>query len=336
MVWLKFAACLAIILFSGASLARYGDAIAEKTGLGRIWVGLILLAAITSMPELVTGVSAAALIKLPDLAVGNLLGSCLFNLTILALLDVMSRPSPVLSQASSKHIVSAIFGIVLAGVVVGGVWGAARFPGLATGLLRAPSLLPLVLYFVGIWWVFRREQSRQVTQLGASTAQYEDLSLKATYLRFGLATAAVIGAGIWLSLVGDEIVATYSWDASFVGSFFVAITTSLPELVVCVAATRLGAVDMAVADVLGSNMFNLALITPVDLAFREGPLFSVVSGAHLITAVLIMVMNLIVISGLKLRRERHLFRFVSWQSVAIIGLYIFGMRYLFLAEVVPG
>jgi len=336
LVWLKFAACLAIILFSGASLARYGDAIAEKTGLGRMWVGLILLAAITSMPELVTGVSAAALVKLPDLAVGNLLGSCLFNLTILALLDIMSRPRPILSRASSRHMVSVVFGIVLAGVVVGGIWGGTRFPGLTTGLVSAPSVLPLALYVVGVWCIFRWERSRQAPQPEAGAAQYQDLSLKTTYLRFGLATAAVIGAGIWLSLVGNEIVATYGWDASFVGSLFVAITTSLPELTVCVAALRLGAVDMAVADILGSNMFNLALITPVDLAFREGPVFSSVSGAHLMTAVLIMVMSLIVISGLRLRRERQTFRFISWQSVALVGLYIFGMRYLFLAGVVLG
>ena len=85
MVWLKFAACLAIILFAGTKLAHYGDVIAEKTGLGRIWVGLLLLAAITSMPELVTGLSAIGLVGLPDLAVGNLLGSCLFNLAILGL-----------------------------------------------------------------------------------------------------------------------------------------------------------------------------------------------------------------------------------------------------------
>jgi len=336
LVWLKFAACLAIILFSGASLARYGDAIAEKTGLGRIWVGLILLAAITSMPELVTGVSAAALVKLPDLAVGNLLGSCLFNLAILALLDVMSRPRPVLSRASSRHMISAGIGIVLAGVVVGGVWGGVRFPSLTAGWVSAPGILPLVLYVVGIWWIFRRERSQPAPLSGAITSRYQDLSARTIYIRFGLAAAAVIGASIWLSLVGGEIVATYSWDASFVGSLFVAITTSLPELVVSVAALRLGVVDMAVADILGSNMFNLALITPVDLAFREGPVFSSVSGAHLMTAVLTMVMGLVVISGLRLRRERQTFRFISWQSVALVGLYIFGMRYLFLAGVVLG
>ena len=92
MVWFKFFLSVAIILFAGTKLARYGDAIAEKTGLGRMWIGLVLLAAITTMPELVTGVSSAALVGLPDLALGTLFGSCLFNLTILALLDILYRP----------------------------------------------------------------------------------------------------------------------------------------------------------------------------------------------------------------------------------------------------
>jgi cation:H+ antiporter len=331
LVWLKFAACLAIILFSGAKLARYGDAIAEKTGLGRIWVGLILLAAITSMPELVTGVSAAALVKLPDLAVGNLLGSCLFNLTLLTLLDVMSRPMPVLSRASSRHLISASFGIVLAGVVAGGIWAGARFPGSVLGWVNAPGLLPLVLYIVGLWWLSRSERNRPPPPEGVVPSQYETLSLRKTYLGFGLATAAVIGAGIWLSFIGNELALTYRWQASFVGSLFIAITTSLPELVVSVAAFRLGAIDMAVADILGSNMFNLALITPVDLAYRQGPVLASVSSAHLITAVLTIVMSLIVIAGLRLRQKRKTFFFISWPGAALLGLYIFGMRYMFLS-----
>ena len=89
MVWLKFILCLVIILFAGTKAARYADIVAEKTGLGRIWIGLVLLAFITSIPELTTGISAVALVKVPDLAMGTLMGSCLFNLLILALLDVI-------------------------------------------------------------------------------------------------------------------------------------------------------------------------------------------------------------------------------------------------------
>ena len=333
MVWLKFAACLAIILFSGTKLARYGDIIAEKTGLGRIWVGLILLAAITSMPELVTGVSAAALVKLPDLAVGNLLGSCLFNLALLALLDIMHRSGPLLSRASPRHMMSASCGIVLAGIVSGGIWAGARFPGATLGWVNVPGILPLVFYVLGVWWISRSERNQALLQTKVPSSQYSELSLRKTYLRFGLATAAVIGAGIWLSFIGDEIAITYSWHASFVGSLFLAITTSLPELVVSVAALRLGAIDMAVADILGSNMFNLALVAPVDLAYRQGPVLASVLSAHLVTALVTIVMTLIVIAGLRFRRGHKTFLFISWPAVVLIGLYVFGMRYMFLSGI---
>jgi len=133
LVWLKFTLCLIIILFAGTRLARYGDAIAEKTGLGRIWIGLVLLAVITSVPELVTGISSVALVKLPDLAVGDLLGSCIFNLAILALLDILYRPGPVLSQASPRNMRSAGIAILLTAVAAGGILAWGRFPLLAVG-----------------------------------------------------------------------------------------------------------------------------------------------------------------------------------------------------------
>jgi cation:H+ antiporter len=197
--------------------------------------------------------------------------------------------------------------------------------------VNAPGILPLVFYVIGIWWISRSERKRPSQPTGVVSSQYEELSLRKTYLRFGLATAAVIGAGIWLSLIGDEIALTYGWHASFVGSLFLAITTSLPELVVTVAALRLGAIDMAVADILGSNMFNLALVAPVDLAYRRSPILASVLSAHLITAVLTIVMSLIVMAGLRFRRERKMFFFISWPTAALIGLYVFGMRYIFLS-----
>jgi len=103
LIWLKFAICLAVVLFAGTKLAKYGDAIAEKTGLGRIWIGLVFIALITTMPELVTSISSVVLVHSPDLALGTLLGSCCFNLSILALLDILHSRTPVLSVSSPKH-----------------------------------------------------------------------------------------------------------------------------------------------------------------------------------------------------------------------------------------
>ena len=245
MVWLKFLLCVVIILFAGTKLARYGDAIAEKTGLGRIWIGLVLIATITTMPELVTGVSSAALVGLPDLALGTLLGSCLFNLTILALLDVLHRPVPILSQVSLRHIASAGMGILLIAIAAGGILAGDRFSGLALGWVGISSIVIVIVYLVGTWQMFLFERRHQLVSLQTALLQYEGVSTKAIYLKFALAAIAVIGAGVWLSLVGDEIAVTTGWGASFVGSLFLAITTSMPELAVAMAALRLGAVDMA-------------------------------------------------------------------------------------------
>lgn len=329
MVWVKFVLCLAIILFAGTKLVRYGDAIAEKTGLGRIWIGLVLLAVVTSMPELVTGVSSVAVVGLPDLALGTLFGSCAINLAILALLDILHRRTPILSEASSGHINSAGWGIVLIALAAGSVFAGERFSGLALGWMGIPSIVIFVLYLVGVWQIFRSERSHQLSSPQASSAQYEGISTRTVYLRFSLATIAVIAAGIWLALIGDEIAEVTGWRASFVGSLFLAITTSMPELVVSIAALRLGAIDMAIANILGSNMFNIALVALVDLAYSQGPVLSLASNSHLITAATVVVMSLLVIAGLKFRQKRKFFVVSSWYSPILIGLYIFWAYALF-------
>jgi len=327
LVWVKFLVCLVIILFAGAKLARYGDVIAEKTGLGRIWIGLVLLAAITSVPELVTSVSSAALVKQPDLAVGTLFGSCLFNLAILALLDILYRRTPVLSKVKLRHIASASAGILLIAIVTGSILAGEKVSGLALGWVSLSSIVILLVYLVVVWGIFRFERKQQLAENISS--QYDHMSIKAVWFKFILASAAVIGAAIWVSFVGDEIAATYAWSTTFVGSLFLAISTSMPELVVTIVALRLGALDMAVADILGSNMFNIAILFLVDLFFSQGPIISLVSDVHLITAGVMVVMSLLVIIGLRFRQKRKTFVVISWYSVLLIGLYIFGAYALF-------
>ncbi len=329
MVWFKFALCLAIILFAGIRLARYGDAIADKTGLGRVWIGLVLLAAITSMPELVTGVSSAALVGSADLALGTILGSCSLNLAIIALLDILHTRTPVLSVASPRHIASAGSGVLLVAIAGGAVLAGGRLSSLALGWVGIPSILILMLYLVGMWWMFRRERGHQLGLAEGASSAYKEVPAKKVYLRFALAGTAVIGAGIWLSFIGKEIAVTTGWNATFVGSLFLAITTSMPELVVCVAALRLGTVDMAVANILGSNMLNLALIAPVDLFYTKGPILSLASTSNLVTAAVVVAMNLIVIAGLRFRQRRKILVVSSWYSPALVGLYILAAYVLF-------
>lgn len=335
MVWLKFLICVIIILFAGSKLARYGDIIAEKTGLGRVWIGMVLIALITSMPELATGLSSAALVKLPNLALGNFYGSCLFNLVILAILDIMHRRSPVLSGASRSHIAAAGIGILLMTLTAGIIFAGEGFSRLALGWVGIPSIIIVILYLLGARQMFLSQKKQQSVEPedDLDRAEYGEMSSRAVYVRFTLVALAIIGTGMWLSFVGDELANTYSWDVSFVGSLFLAISTSLPELAVTIAAVRLGAIDMAIGDILGANMLNMVAVTWSDIFYIEAPILTVVSRVHITTAILASVMSLIIILGLRFRQQRKTFVFISWYGPLLIGLYIFGAYNLFTSAI---
>jgi cation:H+ antiporter len=329
LIWFEFAICLAVILFAGTKLARYGDVIAEKTGLGRIWIGVVLIAFVTTIPELVTSVSSVVLVHSPDLALGTLLGSCCFNLAILALLDILHSPTPVLSVASPRHIITGGWGAMLIAIAAASILAGHRFSVLTLGWVGVPTIVILILYLVGMWWIFRREHGQQLDIAPITSNQYEKFTVRTVGIRFALATAAVVAAGIWLSFIGDEIGSTTGWGSTFVGSMFLAISTSAPELVVATTALRIGAVDLAVANILGANMLNIAMIVPVDLAQSQGFVLSSVSSNHLIVASVAVVMTLLVIAGLRFRGSRKLFRVASWYTPLLIALYIFGSYALF-------
>lgn len=329
MIWFKFILCLAVILFAGTKLAQYGDAIAEKTGLGRIWIGLVLIALITTMPELVTSVSSVALVHSADLALGTLLGSCCFNLSILALLDILHSRTPVLSVASPRHVITAGWGALLIAITAASIIAGGRFSFLALGHVGIPSIVIIILYLLGMWWIFRRERGERLHAAPTTSLQYDKFTTRTVCLRFALAAAAVIAAGIWLSFIGDEISRTTGWGGTFVGTLFLAITTSAPELVVAITALRMGAVDLAVADILGANMLDIAVIAPVDLAQGQGFVLSSVSSGHLIVASVAVMMTLLVIAGLRFRRKRKVFRVASWYTPLLIALYILGAYALF-------
>src|SRR5512147_2459096 len=165
--WLQLAACAAAILLAGSRLARYGDAIAHHTGLGGNWIGLVLMATVTSLPELVTGVSSVTVADVPDIAVGNVLGACVLNLAMLVVLDVMHRKASIYSVASQGHVLGAAFGVVMLGVVAFGLLSAREFE-LRLGHVGVVSLAVLGLYAIAIRTVYHYERGAR-----AAAAQAE-------------------------------------------------------------------------------------------------------------------------------------------------------------------
>ena len=148
------------------------------------------------------------------------------------------------------------------------------------------------------------------------------MSLKKVYIYFAISAVFIVGAGIWLPMIGDEIATVYGWGKSFVGILFLAFTTSLPEITVSFTAMRIGAVDMAIANMIGSNLFNMTIIAVDDLFYLKGPVLASVSESNLITALAVMMMTLIFIAGLRFRPKR-LFR-LNWCNFSLIVLFMVG------------
>jgi len=325
LVWLAFVFCLVVILFAGFKLTRYGDAIAEKTGLGTVWIGLLLIALVTSLPELVTGISAAALVDSPDLALGTIFGSCTFNLAILAILDILYSGGPVLNRVSKGHIISAGAGAFLVALAAASIFFGENLSGLSLGWLGIPSLLLFIIYVFSIRQIFNYERRRNDGKKQQQPAlQYSDISRQQVYIGFTMSALAIIGAGIWLAFIGENIADIYNMNNSFVGTLFLALTTSMPELAVGIAAVRMGAIDIAVADLMGANMINIAKIFIIDIFYVRGPILSLVSHSHLITAMITIAMTMVVVIGMRFRYKRKILKIAGWYSYFLIGLWLFG------------
>jgi cation:H+ antiporter len=325
LVWLAFIFCLGVILFAGFKLTRYGDAIAEKTGLGCVWIGLVLIALVTSLPELVTGISAAALVNAPDLALGTIFGSCTFNLAILAVLDILYSDGPILNKVSRSHIISAGAGALLVALAAISIFFGEDLSGFSIGWVGVPSLILFIIYILSVRQIFNYEcRLNGKKKQQPATPKYDYINNRQVYTRFSIAALAIIGAGIWLAFIGEEIAVTYNLNNSFVGTLFLALTTSMPELAVGIAAIRLGAIDIAVADLMGANMINIAKIFIIDISYTQGSILSLVSNAHLVTAMITIAMTLIIVIGLRFGYRRKIFKIAGWYSYLIMGLWLLG------------
>ncbi len=328
--WLQLIACALAIAYAGARLTLLADAIGEKTGMSGSWVGLLLLAAVTSLPELATGISAVTMAQAPNIAVGDVLGSTVFNLALLVLLDVLHRPDSIYSAASTGHILSAAFGTVLLGVVGASILLQREDVLPAFGTVGGYTPLLVLLYLLAMRSVFSYEQREASNGRPVRSLRYEAFSLRTASLRFGLFAGIVAVAGIWLPVVGARIADEMGWSRTFVGTLLIAGATSLPEVVVTLAALRLRALDMAIGGLLGSNLFDILIIAIDDVFYTSGSLLGDVSPVHAVTAFSAVMMTGAVIIGLVYRPRRRLLRAMSIVSFALLTVYLVNVYVLFV------
>ncbi len=294
-----FCGLAAVIVVAGVALARYSDILAETTGMGRSLAGLILLAGATSLPELSVGWSAVRL-EAYDLTLGGLVGSSLMNLLILAILDLTTRTrGTMLSKLAAAHALSAIASIILTAIAVLFILLKSEVVFLRLGLgswcLIGAYLLTIRLIFV---------DQHYTAALTATESAKPRMPMKKAAAGYLVAATAIFLAGPALASSAESLAEQTGLGATFFGTVFVALITSLPEAVTTVAAIRLGTVDMAVGNILGSNSFNMAMLGVIDLATPVS-LLSSVSEVHAMTGTSAILVTAVVVAGLLYRAEKR-------------------------------
>jgi cation:H+ antiporter len=330
LIWLEFMACAGVIGLAGPVLSRSGDIIADRLKLSGSWVGLIMLATVTSLPELVTGASAVTIADAPNIAVGDVFGSCVFNLAILVVLEFLQRGESVYRRARQGHVLSAGFGVVLIGFAGLNLLVRDHSATFAIGHVGGYSPVMVLLYALAVRTVFVYERDERARHAEEVADRYPKVTLRSAVIRYVLAGLVVIGAGTALPFIAGDLSTAMGWNRTFVGTLFVAAVTSLPELVVTVAALRIGALDMAIANLLGSNLFDMLVLVVDDVLYLKGPILYHVSPFHAVSVVSAVIMTGIAIVGLFYRPRRRLFGTVGWVGLGLFIMYVINAYMIYL------
>lgn len=336
LIWTQFAACALVILFAGSRLSRYGELIAEKSGLSKNFVSLLLLAMIASSAQLVASVSAVVFHDLPDMAVGALMGSCMFNMLVIGLLDLFSRHTPVSNMVHNGHVLSAGFGIVLVGLGAVDIVFGKNLPTLNFLNMMDPITIAFIpIYLIALRMTYYFEKSRMEEDAQQQALQESNKHVKPSWLRiilgFGFYAVLILTTSSYLPTLAESIQKATSWGQSFMGLSFIAITTCLPEIAVSTSAARRGSYDIAVASLLGSNLFYMVILAITDCCYARGPLLRHVSTLNALAAMTAIISMAIVVIALTYRSERK-FLFIAGDAVALVAVYILASVMIFMAH----
>lgn len=332
-----FAVAAAVVWAAGTLIARYADAISKKTGIGHAALGILLLGGITSLPEGAVTITAAHSGN-AALAVNNLLGGIAMQVAILALADaalgraaltaVVANPILLLEGALNVLLLS----VVTAGIVVGDV---AIF---GVGLWL---WLVLALYLYGVRMLATLEGAIPWRPLSVSASIEEKERnpeilerreaanpLHITIFKTVAAGATIVVAGFVLSRTGEAIAEQSGLGSSFVGAVLIAISTSLPEVSTVLSAVRLGNYTMAISDILGTNLFDVALLVLVDTVDTGRPILNRVGRFSVFASMVGIIVTTIFMLGLIERRNRTVLR-MGVDSAAVLVAYGAGLVVLF-------
>jgi len=306
------------VIYAGVALARTGDALAEKTGWGKLWVGTALVSVATSLPELTVNVSAVWFEDAPDLALGNVFGANMLNLFMLGIAGLVFGVQKLFGGQGADAPSLMLLGLGLAAVtIIAGASGDAKLGPTSLG-----GLAILVLYVWGMRRVYQR--GREPAELGDIPAPTG--KALGAWIGFGLSAAIVIVAARFVASSAEDLAHLTGISATFIGALLVAIVTTLPEGAVTVAAALRKSYGIAIGNVYGSCAFNVFILFFSDLCYPRGPLLGTMQAAHFVAAAgafVLMAMGYLVLRGCAEEK-------LAWAKklTLVIPLLYFGALYL--------
>ena len=321
LVWTKFFLLLILVYIFGSRVTKSSDIIAEKKGWGRAFMGVVFISMVTSFPELFTGISAASIVKSPEISLGQIVGSCIFNVTIIALIQIIFRKNSLFRNNSKNDLFPLLFSFLMILLFSSSLLISFRVRILNVGI---SSILIFVIYIIFLHHIFK---NRKVENAGTN---YREENLKQAVISFSISAIIIIAVGFYLPIVGKELATKMGWTDSFVGVIFLAFVTSFPELIVSITAARIGAFEMLLGNIAGSNLFNIGIIFVIDIFYFEGDIIADITDKNIFyIGVIAAGMNMILYLTL-LRGEviRTIFK-IPLNAILIIILYILSLGIIF-------
>lgn len=278
-----------VVIFS-IKLADYVDLIDKKSNLSGAFIGGVVLAAVTSLPELFTSVSSVVFIKKPDLVIGNILGSNLFNECILAFLMVIMGRAFAKTVVGKSHTKTTLFTVFLFIMMFLAIYLGWDFSLLNISIYTA---IIIVTYVISI------------KAMAGDTAENNEectstLTMKQIVIRFIIMAILLVIASILVTFVTDELAEKLNLGATVAGALFLGIATSLPELTSSVALAKKGNFNATVGNIMGSGMFNFTIMALADILHRGGSIYNSDSSKMLVlfgTIATVLVLATLLLKG---------------------------------------
>ena len=319
MIYLIYLALAIAVVLLSIKASVYVDLLDKNTKLSGAFIGGVLLSAVTSLPELLTSLSSTVWLKNPGLSLGNILGSNLFNMTIIAMLIILWTSNFKKSNISKSHSYTAWVTLAIYVAVALNMLNIVNFEVVTISIT---SIIILVLYTLGVK-TMSNDDSGTADEFKDETAVTTSLSLKQIIIRFIFVSIGLVISSILITYVTDIIAARLNLGASLAGALLLGIATSLPELTSCVSLVKIGNFNVSVGNIVGSNLFNFLIIFISDVLFIGGTVYDFAESQTRNLVIFGIISTMLMLTVLKIKDKVKNKYILYIPSIGIIVSYLF-------------